>query len=74
MGIEVNVGVILQVVIAALLVGFGKVVYQTSINVSALSQELADHTKQDAINFEALLKQGRAAKTRSGKRAKARRK
>lgn len=68
MGIEINAGVILQVVIAAVLVGVGKVVYQTSLNVATLAQELTDHTKQDAINFAALLKQGRAAKTRSNRK------
>jgi hypothetical protein len=48
---EINFGAILQVVVAALLVGVGRIVYQTSVNVATLSQRLDDHTKQDADNF-----------------------
>lgn len=54
---EINFAAVLQVVIAALLVGVGRTVYQTSLNVAALSQKLEDHTKQDADNFAALKKQ-----------------
>lgn len=63
MGIDINLGVILQAVIAAVLVGVGKVVYQTSLNVVSLATQLTDHTAQDATNFAELRKLGRARRT-----------
>ena len=62
--LDLNFAVILQVVIAALLVGVGRTVYQTSVNVATLSQKLDDHTAQDERNFAELKKLGKRSTRR----------
>lgn len=67
-GIEINLGVVLQVVIAAVLVGVGKVVWQTSVAVAKLAQKLDDHTAQDERNFVELRRLGQRARLREQRR------